>query len=337
MGVVYKARQVGLCRLVAIKMILSGEHAGGQDRERFRTEAEAIARLQHPNIVQIYEIGDHNGTPFVVLEFCDGGSLTQKLRGTPLPAGEAAELTEALARGMQHAHQHGIIHRDLKPGNILLLSDKETRRQGDKESSLSPCLPVSLSAMTPKITDFGLAKKLDRAQGQTKTGAIMGTPSYMSPEQASGRKDIGPATDSYSLGAILYECLTGRPPFRAATELDTIFQVLEHEPVPPHLLNHHVPHDLQTVCMKCLQKDPSKRYTSAGELADDLQRWQNGETIHARSFNLLDMVSSSLSRSQYDQQFAAWGSMLLWFALVIFVGTVATSVVLWAEPPGKVA
>ncbi|HLW66554.1 MAG TPA: bifunctional serine/threonine protein kinase/MFS transporter [Gemmataceae bacterium] len=336
MGVVYKARQVGLNRLVAIKMILGGEHAGEQDRERFRTEAEAIARLQHPNIVQIYEIGDHHGTPFVVLEFCDDGSLSHKLRGTPLPAAEAAEIIEALASGMQHAHQHGIIHRDLKPGNILLsrlaqVSGGVVSGEWSEKDTRPTTHHSPLTFHQPKITDFGLAKKLDAAEGQTRTGAIMGTPSYMSPEQAAGRKDIGPAADIYSLGALLYECLTGRPPFRAHNELETITQVLERAPLPPHLLNPNVPHDLETICLKCLQKDPAKRYASAGELADDLQRWRNGESIHARSFNLLEMVASNLRRSQYDVQFAAWGSMLLGFAMVLLVGTAATSMVLALE------
>ncbi len=197
MGVVYRARQTALGRVVALKMILSGAHAGADDLARFRTEAEAIARLQHPNIVQIYEVGEHDGLPFFSLEFCGGGSLDRSLAGKPLPPRDAALLVVTLARAMQAAHEKGVIHRDLKPANVLLAEDG-----------------------TPKITDFGLAKRLDAA-GQTVTGSVMGTPSYMAPEQAEGKKAVGPAADVYALGAILYECLTGRPPFRAATALDT--------------------------------------------------------------------------------------------------------------------
>jgi WD40 repeat protein/tetratricopeptide (TPR) repeat protein len=259
MGVVYQARQVKLGRVVALKMILSGAHAGTADLARFRTEAEAIARLQHPNIVQIYEVGEYLGQPFFSLEFCASGSLEKKLGRTPLPPKEAAALVETLARAMQTAHDKGVIHRDLKPANVLLAEDG-----------------------TPKITDFGLAKKLDEV-GQTMTGAVMGTPPYMAPEQAGGRMGpAGPAVDVYALGAILYECLAGRPPFKAATSIDTIMQVLSHYPVPPRQLQPRTPHDLETVCLKCLQKEPSKRYASAHELAEDLRRFQADEPILAR-------------------------------------------------------
>jgi WD40 repeat protein len=264
MGVVYKARQTALDRLVALKMILAGGHAGEADLARFRTEAEAIARLHHPSIVQIYEVGERDGLPFFSLEFCGGGSLDRKLNGTPLPPLEAAALVETLARAMQAAHEKGILHRDLKPANILLADDG-----------------------TPKITDFGLAKKLDAA-GRTATGAIMGTPSYMAPEQAGGSKDLGPACDVYSLGAILYECLTGRPPFRAATPLDTILQVVSDEPVPPAQLNRLIVPDLETICLKCLHKEPERRYPSAAALADDLGRFQRGEPIMARRVGALE-------------------------------------------------
>jgi serine/threonine-protein kinase len=332
MGVVYKARQVGLERVVALKMILSGDHAGPQQRARFRTEAEVIARLQHPNIVQIYEIGEHGDSPFLVLEYCDGGSLSAKLAGTPLPAAEAAALLEDVARGVHHAHQHGVLHRDLKPGNILLqIRNAECGVRNEKEAEYSFRIPNS-DFRIAKITDFGLAKKLDRGAGQTRTGAIMGTPSYMAPEQAAARKDIGPAADIWSLGAMLYDFLTGRPPFRAATELETVMQVIERQPVPPHLLNHHVPHDLETICLKCLQKDPAKRYANAGELAEDLRRWRTGESIHAHSLNLLQMVTSNLRRSQFDLQFANWGSMMMWSALIMLLGSTAASVVLWQRP-----
>jgi WD40 repeat protein/tRNA A-37 threonylcarbamoyl transferase component Bud32 len=259
MGVVYKARQTRLRRTVALKMILAGGHAGAADLERFKTEAEAIARLQHPHIVQIHEIGEHDGRPFFSLEFCSGGSLEKKLVGTPLPSREAAALVEKLALAMQAAHDRGVIHRDLKPANVLLSEDG-----------------------TPKITDFGLAKKLDE-DSKTQTGSIMGTPSYMAPEQAGGKsKELGPACDIYALGAILYECLTGRPPFRAATPLDTVLQVVSDEPVPPHQLQSKAPRDLETICLKCLAKEPRKRYASAAALADDLRRFQHGEPIHAR-------------------------------------------------------
>jgi serine/threonine-protein kinase len=260
MGVVYKAQQMGLKRPVALKMILAGSHAGAEDLARFRREAEAIARLQHPNIVQVYEVGEHNGLPFFSLEFAESGSLAAKLNGTPLPPLEAARLVETLAGAVQAAHQRGVIHRDLKPANVLLTAEG-----------------------TPKITDFGLAKKLDEAAGQTQSGAILGTPSYMAPEQAGGRtKDLGPATDVYALGAILYELLTGRPPFKAANSLDTLRLVLEQEPVRPRQLQPHVPRDLETICLKCLHKSPQHRYASAVALAEDLECWLAGKLISAR-------------------------------------------------------
>jgi tetratricopeptide (TPR) repeat protein/tRNA A-37 threonylcarbamoyl transferase component Bud32 len=259
MGVVYQGRHVALNRPVALKMIRAGALAGGPEVSRFRAEAEAVARLQHPNIVQVYDVGEHGGPPYFSLEFCPGGSLAAKLGRTPLPPGSAAPLVEALARAMHTAHGAGVIHRDLKPANVLLAADG-----------------------TPKITDFGLAKKLDEA-GQTASGAVVGTPSYMAPEQARGRsKDVGPWTDVYALGAILYECLTGRPPFKAASALETLAQVLTQEPVPPSRLQPGVPRDLETVCLKCLRKEPHKRYASAEALADDLRRFRAGEPVWAR-------------------------------------------------------
>jgi tRNA A-37 threonylcarbamoyl transferase component Bud32 len=273
MGVVYQARHTKLNRLVALKMILAGSHAGAADLARFQTEAEAIARLQHPNIVQVYEVGEHEGKPFFSLEFCGGGSLEKKLNGTPLPARKAAALVETLARAMQAAHEKGVIHRDLKPANVLLAEDG-----------------------TPKITDFGLAKKLDEA-GQTQSGAIIGTPSYMAPEQAGGKSgSIGPAADVYALGAILYECLTGRPPFKAATALDTIMQVVSDDPVPPRQLQTKTPRDLETICLKCLHKEAAKRYGTARELADDLRRFLGGEPIRARPVGRVERMWKSIKR-----------------------------------------
>jgi tetratricopeptide (TPR) repeat protein/tRNA A-37 threonylcarbamoyl transferase component Bud32 len=258
MGVVYKARHLKLNRLVALKMIQGG------DLTRFSIEAETVARLQHPNIVQIHEIGEHHGLPFFSLEFCPGGSLDRKLEGHPLPFREAAELMRILALGMAAAHQAHVLHRDLKPANVLLTADG-----------------------TPKITDFGLAKKLDEV-GETRVGAVMGTPPYMAPEQAQGSKDIGPPADIYGLGATLYELLTGQPPFRGATTLDTLFQVVQNEPTAPRQLNRKVPKDLETICLKCLRKESGKRYAGAEDLAADLGRFLGGEPIRARPVGRLE-------------------------------------------------
>ncbi len=259
MGVVYQARQLGLNRVVAIKMILSGPYAGDERRQRFRAEAEAVARLQHPNIVQVHEVGEHAGTPFFSMEFCPGGALDRKLNATPLPASEAARLVETLARAVQAAHEKAVVHRDLKPANILLAEDG-----------------------APKVTDFGLAKRMDEA-GQTQSGAVIGTPSYMAPEQAGGKsKDSGPACDVYALGAILYECLTGRPPFKAPTMLDTLAQVLSADAAPPRQLQPHTPRDLETICLHCLRKNPRQRYPSAAALAEDLRRFLDGQPIRVR-------------------------------------------------------
>jgi WD40 repeat protein/tetratricopeptide (TPR) repeat protein len=266
MGVVYQARDVQLKRLVALKMILAGSHAGPQELARFRTEAEAVARLQHPHIVQIYEVGEQEGLPYFSLEYVTGGSLAQQLDGTPRPPRQAAELVETLARAMHAAHQRGIVHRDLKPGNILMTAEG-----------------------APKITDFGLAKKLDGTAHQTASGAIMGTPSYMAPEQAGGKtKELGPAADIYALGAILYELLTGRPPFKAATPLDTVLQVLATEPVAPRQFQPKVPRELETICLKCLEKEPRQRYATADELADDLGRFLRGEPVRARPIGRME-------------------------------------------------
>jgi hypothetical protein len=260
MGVVYKAVQLRLNRTVALKMILAGSHAGAAELARFRTEGEAIARLQHPNIVQVYEVGQHEGKPFFSLEFCGGGTLERKFAGQALPPREAAALVEALAGAVQHAHEHHIVHRDLKPANVLLTEDG-----------------------TPKITDFGLAKLVDAAGSQTCTGAVMGTPSYMAPEQADGKgRPVGPAADVYALGVILYELLTGQPPFRAPTALDVLFQIVAEEPPPPRELRPEIGRDLEAVCLKCLEKEPARRYASARELADDLRRFRDGEPVQAR-------------------------------------------------------
>ena len=260
MGIVYRARQVMLNRIVALKMILAGEHAGHEASVRFLSEAEMVAKLRHPHIVQIYGFGAHDDRPYLELEYLEGGSLAQRLDGTPWPPAQAAGLLETLARAIDQAHQREIIHRDLKPANILLAADG-----------------------TPKITDFGLAKSMRAHPDLTHSGAIMGSPSYMAPEQAEGKtRETGPAADLYSLGVILYELLTGRPPFRGSTVYATLHQVKTAEPVPPARLVPGLPRDIETIAIKCLRKDPGKRYGSALALAEDLARFQARETILAR-------------------------------------------------------
>ena len=257
MGIVYGATQTALGRRVAIKMVLSA-HLPADERERFAAEAEAVAQLQHPNIVQIYEIGAVQGRPFLTLEYVGGGSLDQRFGGKPLAWREAAQLTATLARAVGVAHRQGIVHRDLKPANVLLTSDG-----------------------TPKITDFGIAKRLNVAS-QTQTGKIMGTPCYMSPEQAVGGKQVGPSTDIYALGAILYDLLTGRPPFEGETTLDTMLQTVHKEPLSPRALQPGLPRDLEVICLKCLEKVPERRYAAALELAEDLERLLRNEPVLAR-------------------------------------------------------
>ncbi len=275
MGVVYRARQTALKRVVALKMLRPGTEAGPEEMVRFRTEAEAAAHLQHPNIVQVYEVGEHRGLPFFSLEYCAGGSLAAHLDGTPAPARPAAELLRTLAQAIQHAHEKGVIHRDLKPSNVLL---QQTNR---------PDAPS-----IPKIGDFGLAKRQDDDSQRTRTGVILGTASYMPPEQAQGKAgQVGPLSDVYGLGAILYELLTGRPPFKGATMLDTLVQVRTEDPVPPRRRNPRVPRDLETICLKCLHKEPRRRYTSAGELADDLGRFLEHEPIRARPVGTLERAA----------------------------------------------
>jgi WD40 repeat protein len=268
MGVVYRAWQIDLKRLVALKMLLAGAHSPPGLLERFHNEVEAIARLQHPGIVQIHGVGEVDGLPYCALELVDGGTLSDKLDGTPLPSAEAAAMAVQLARAIHVAHAKGIVHRDLKPGNVLLTAEG-----------------------TPKITDFGLAKVLTGGESNTRTGDIMGTPSYMSPEQAEGRSHaVGAASDVYSLGAILYEMLAGRPPFRAATPADTIRQVVMDDPVPLSRIQPGLPRDLETICLKCLEKDPRRRYDSALALAEDLQAWIDGMPIRARRSSLIEHV-----------------------------------------------
>jgi serine/threonine-protein kinase len=302
MGIVYLARQVRLKRLVALKMIRGAELTGPQDKERFRIEAEAAARLQHPNVVQIFEVGEVQGRPFLALEYVEGGSLANKLGGTPLPAREAAQLAETIARAVQSAHLQGVIHRDLKPSNVLLTRDR-----------------------VPKISDFGLAKQLGADSGQTQVGQILGTPSYMAPEQArGGAVAVTVSADVYAVGAILYEMLTGRPPFRAASVLDTLEQVRSQEPVPPTRLQPKCPRDLETICLKCLHKDPQQRYPSCEALADDLRRFLSYEPIQARPTGSIERLWRWCRRKP------ALASLAASAALLPVTIVVALSIGLWA-------
>ena len=284
MGVVYKARQSALNRVVALKMVLAGSCAEASIRARFIAEARAIARLQHPHIVQIYDVGEYNGQPYFSMEFVEGGSLSQKLAGIPQSPGFAAETVLRLSRAMQAAHDQGIIHRDLKPANVLLATHAAPRsKSADHTSGSSSNTAASSSthvteSLNPKVTDFGLAKQLDAELGQTQSGDVLGTPSYMAPEQALGNiRDITAATDVYALGAILYELLCGRPPLRGRNAIETVRMVVSQEPAAPTTIVPQIPRDLETICLKCLQKEPAKRYSTADALGDDLQRFLNGE------------------------------------------------------------
>jgi serine/threonine protein kinase len=312
MGVVYRARQTALDRVVALKMILAGRLATADDVARFRTEAEAAAKLQHPNIVAVHDVGACDGQHYFTMEYIEGISLDQRLAQGPLACKVAARYVRILARAVAYAHKQGILHRDLKPSNILIDAEDE-----------------------PHITDFGLAKRLGpQSSGQTRSGAILGTPSYMSPEQAQGKtNELGPACDVYSLGAVLYELVTGRPPFRAETPLDTVMQVIDHQPVPPRLLNPKIDHDIETICLKCLEKDPQSRYASADELGEDLQRYLNGDSINARSFNMIDRLTRVLERDTHTADFSTWSSMVLVAAAVVGAEHLGVYVLVLTEQP----
>ena len=304
MGVVFKARHKVLKRPVALKIVVAGAHAGAEERARFRTEAEAVARLQHPGIVQVYEVGEAAGCPYLALEFVSGGSLAQQLDGMPMPPRRAAQLLLDLARAVQHAHDQGIVHRDLKPSNVLLTGTGAA-----------------------KIADFGLAKLLDVEQGDTRSGDVLGSPSYMAPEQAAGQvRAIGPATDVYALGAILYELLTGRPPFLGASFLETLDQVRAHDPAPPQTLQPKVPADLATICLKCLEKSPAQRYPSAAALASDLDLLLRGEAIAASKMTLWGQVARLVRHRQLDVNWGAWATLTLCLAPLPLLAQVAVFV-----------
>jgi serine/threonine protein kinase len=304
MGVVYKARQCSLNRLVALKMILRGELASAADLARFRAEAESAARLEHPNIVPVYEVGECDGQAFFTMQLVEGSTLRERAAQGPLPPRDAALYLAAISRAIDFAHQRGVLHRDLKPSNVLI--DKDDR---------------------PLVTDFGLAKRVESGDSLTGTGHILGTPSYMSPEQAAGsRGRLSPATDVYSLGTILYELLTGRPPFQAASPVDTLMLVLEQDPLLPRLLNRNIDRELEMICLKCLQKPPDLRYPSAAKLADDLEAYLNGEPVSARSGSFTYVLGRLFRETHHAAVLENWGLLWMWHSLVLVVLCSATNV-----------
>lgn len=310
MGVVWRARQISLNRPVALKMVLRGNLASEADRARFRGEAAAAARLAHPNIVTVHEVGERDGLPYFAMQFIEGPTLAQRLIHGPLPPREAAEMLAKVTRAVDHAHRQGILHRDLKPSNILLDQANE-----------------------PHVTDFGLAKlsseeSASRAS-QTVSGTILGTPAYMAPEQAAMRKDLTPAVDVYALGCILYESLTGRPPIQAPTAFDTLLLVLEQEPVPPRLLNPGVPRELESVCLKCLSKSPGSRYASAADLADDLDAYLRGDAVSAQTSGLAYFLDRTFRETHHAVVLEDWGVLWMWHSLCTLVLCTITQIMAW--------
>lgn len=309
MGVVYRARQISLGRIVALKVLLRGEHASAVDIARFLHEAGAAAALDHPHITPVYEVGEQDGQPYFSMKYVEGTTLSKRLLEGPLPPREAASILAPVCRAVAAAHAGGILHRDLKPSNILIDRDGK-----------------------PLITDFGLAKRTTSVDGEaglqslTQTGAILGTPSYMAPEQAAGRRgSVGPTTDVYSLGAILYQMLTGRPPFQAATPFDTVMLVLEQDPLPPRLLNPQADPDLEMIALKCLQKPQELRYQSANSLADDLDAYLANEPISARLTNLSGIISRMLRETHHAAVLENWGLLWMWHSLVLLLLCLTTN------------
>jgi eukaryotic-like serine/threonine-protein kinase len=304
MGVVYKAWESSLKRFVALKMLLRGETASADDVSRFRTEAQSAAGLAHPNIVPVYKVGEHDGRAYFSMQYVEGTTLAARVAAGPLRPDEAARLVAAIARAVEHAHHAGILHRDLKPSNVLLDIDGN-----------------------PLVTDFGLAKQVAGGASLTGSGAIVGTPSYMAPEQAEGRtKEVGREADVYALGAILYELLTGRPPFQAASAVDVLLLVRSEEPVPPRRLNPKIDPDLELVCLKCLEKRPEHRYRTAGALAADLEAYLKSEPVSARISSLTYFLSRLLRETHHAPVLENWGVLWMWHSVTIFLLCAVTNV-----------
>lgn len=305
MGIVYRAEQRSLGREVAVKVILRGALASSGDVARFRSEAEAAARLEHPGIVPIFEVGEVNGHVYFTMPLVRGQTLNELLADGPLSSRNAARLVRDVARAIQYAHERGVVHRDLKPANVLVDLEERTH-----------------------VTDFGLAKRVydERTASLTATGAILGTPAYMAPEQAAGgRGEVGPASDVYSLGALLYALVTGRPPFQGPSPVDTLLMVLEQDPVPPRLLNRQVNRDLEMIVLRCLQKPPELRYRSAGELAADLQAYLDGEPVSARSGQFTQVLARLFRETHHATLLENWGLLWMWHALVVLVICLVTN------------
>ena len=315
MGIVFRARQVNLGREVAIKMIQQDRLNSPEDHQRFLAEAEATARLEHTGIVQVYEVGEFDGTPFFSMQFIRGETLAQRLRSGPMGQRQAAALIASVAKAIDYAHKQGILHRDIKPSNILL----------DEHGSA-------------KVTDFGLAKFFHANEHLTRTGAILGTPSYMSPEQASGRSNqLGPASDVYSLGTVLYHALTGRPPLVADSPLELALKILEQEPIPPRVLEPKIDRDLEMVVIRCLQKPPDLRYSSAGELAADLEAFLRDEPVMARSGRFTQVLARVLRETHHAAVLENWGLLWMWHSLVLLVWCLLTEALDWAGVENRLA
>jgi serine/threonine-protein kinase len=307
MGIVFRAKQISLGREVAIKMIQRNRLNSPEDHQRFLAEAEATARLEHPGIVQVYEVGEFEGTPYFSMQFIRGETLSQRLQNGPLPQRQTALLMAAVSRAIDYAHKQGILHRDIKPSNIIL----------DEGG-------------TVRVTDFGLAKFFGTNDHLTRTGAILGTPSYMSPEQASGRSNqLGPTSDVYSLGTVLYHLLTGRPPIVADSPLELALKVLEQEPVPPRVLEPKIDRDLEMVVVRCLQKPPDLRYATAGDLADDLEAFLRDEPITARSGHFTQVLARVLRETHHATVLENWGLLWMWHSMVLLIWCILTETLDW--------